>query len=169
MGGGVLNVGPASLIVDMESAVVGQTIRVTRIPDEDLSGTGGRASESGAPFDEAFLGPFERAHLSLAEVEVLTLDQRNYIAADGNVGGSADGRVSAVRRPDIGAYEFDLASLDLSAFPQSPFLVTTTDDELDYTNDRVSLREAIALANVYPGADTISFDASLAVNNCLTM
>ncbi len=51
---------------------------------------------------------------------------------------------------DIGAYEFQ-------TFPASSFVVTTTDDELDYSNSAVSLREAINSANGNPGADTITF------------
>jgi CSLREA domain-containing protein len=55
---------------------------------------------------------------------------------------------------DIGAFE--LGTLDPSFF-----IVTTLNDELDYSNTDVSLREAINSANGNVGTDTITFDPSL--------
>ncbi|MEM7313656.1 MAG: CSLREA domain-containing protein, partial [Planctomycetota bacterium] len=55
---------------------------------------------------------------------------------------------------DIGAYEQQ--SLDPTLFR-----VTTTNDEFDFNNSDVSLREAIALANGNAGQETITFDDSL--------
>jgi len=55
---------------------------------------------------------------------------------------------------DIGAYEHQTLA---PAF----FVVTTTNDEFDYTNGDVSLREAIHSAKGSVGADTITFDAGL--------
>ena len=43
----------------------------------------------------------------------------------------------------------------------SEIIVTTSDDVVDATDTVLSLREAITQANVNPGADTITFDASL--------
>ncbi len=55
---------------------------------------------------------------------------------------------------DIGAYERQTLA--------SPFFhVTTANDEFDYSNSDVSLREAINSANGSVGADTITFDAAL--------
>ena len=54
---------------------------------------------------------------------------------------------------DMGAYE-------RQTFAASSFVVTTATDELDYSNNDVSLREAINSANGSLGADTISFDPS---------
>jgi hypothetical protein len=58
-------------------------------------------------------------------------------------------------RIDIGSYE-------QQALDPSFFVVTTTNDELDFTNADFSLRELIDLANnSSPGFDTITFAASL--------
>lgn len=53
---------------------------------------------------------------------------------------------------DIGAYE-------RQTLPPSLSDVTTTADELDYSNADVSLREAINSANLSEGADTITFSS----------
>ena len=53
-------------------------------------------------------------------------------------------------RVDIGAYESETPDPSL-------FVVTTTNDELDFSNAGVSLREAITVANEVAGADTITF------------
>jgi CSLREA domain-containing protein len=52
---------------------------------------------------------------------------------------------------DMGAYE-------RQTFAASFFVVTTTSDELNYSNGVVSLREAIISANGNPGSNTITFD-----------
>jgi hypothetical protein len=59
-------------------------------------------------------------------------------------------------RIDIGAFEYQAPS-DLN------LLVDTLVDESDgnYSRSDLSLREAIELANLYPGADTIHFDPAL--------
>ena len=57
--------------------------------------------------------------------------------------------------PDIGSYETQ--SLNSDAF----FTVTTTDDEVDALNGKVSLREAIQFASGSVGVDTIRFDDSV--------
>ncbi len=51
----------------------------------------------------------------------------------------------------------DIGALEQQTFAASQFVVTTTADELDYSNADVSLREAIVLANAFVGADTITF------------
>src|SRR5262249_43409229 len=55
---------------------------------------------------------------------------------------------------DMGAFEVQLVPA---------LVVTTADDELDFAFDPndLSLREAVALANAFPGADTISFAPAL--------
>jgi fibronectin-binding autotransporter adhesin len=58
---------------------------------------------------------------------------------------------------DIGAYE-------LRVLDPSFFIVTTFDDELDYSNSAVSLREAINSANGNVGTDTITFSPSLSTS-----
>jgi CSLREA domain-containing protein len=55
---------------------------------------------------------------------------------------------------DMGAYEFQTLA-------PSFFVVTTNVDELDYSNNTVSLREAINSANDSVGADTITFASSV--------
>ena len=56
-------------------------------------------------------------------------------------------------RIDVGAYERQTLGPSL-------FVVTTSTDELDYSNSDVSLREAINSANGSVGADTITFDGN---------
>lgn len=53
--------------------------------------------------------------------------------------------------PDIGAYERQV-------FDPAFFVVTTAMDELDFTNNEVSLREAIIVANGSAGAEEVTFD-----------
>jgi CSLREA domain-containing protein len=55
---------------------------------------------------------------------------------------------------DMGAYE-------RQTFAASFFVVTTTSDELNYSNGVVSLREAIISANGNPGSNTITFAPAL--------
>ena len=55
---------------------------------------------------------------------------------------------------DIGAYE-------QQTLAANSFVVTTANDELDFSNTDTSLREAINLANVSIGADTITFDPAV--------
>ncbi|QEG36894.1 choice-of-anchor Q domain-containing protein [Bythopirellula goksoeyrii] len=61
-------------------------------------------------------------------------------------------------RVDIGAYEFNDVTI-----PGGGLVVSTLDDTFDgiYTTNNLSLREATLLANVNPGADNITLDASL--------
>jgi CSLREA domain-containing protein len=141
LGGGQLDVGPATLSFDLVSetggTVVGRTIRVRRTPDPDLSGSGGGGNEG------------EPNVLSLGEVEVLGVagaaatDQRG-TQFERNFGSAMD----------IGAYEAQSLAL----------VVDTLADESDgdYSTGDLSLREALELANANPGADTVSFDAGLA-------
>ena len=65
----------------------------------------------------------------------------------------ANGGVS--QRIDLGAYE-------RQAVDPALYIVTTVDDELDYSNDDVSLREAIGSANADPDPNVITFSPSLA-------
>ncbi len=58
------------------------------------------------------------------------------------------------RSVDIGAYEHQVLSPD-------SFIVNTTDDELDYSNSAVSLREALNNADGSFGSETVSFDTAL--------
>ena len=58
---------------------------------------------------------------------------------------------------DLGAFEFQAAPE-----PYPDLVVTTERDELDWTNDDVSLREAIAIATLLPVATAITFEAPLA-------
>ena len=65
LGGGALNVGPASIEIDVQaqnggSPIVGQRVRISRIPDPDNSGVGGAGN------------PDESTVLSLGEVQVFT-------------------------------------------------------------------------------------------------
>jgi len=88
LGGSMVNVGPETLRLDLVeltgAAVLGRTVRVTRTPDPDFSGSGG-------------VGPVgEENVLSLGEVEIFAVDQRGLPrVVDGGSG----------LRQDIGAYE----------------------------------------------------------------
>lgn len=69
---------------------------------------------------------------------------------------TSDGRGAPFQRlfgglPDLGAVE-------VQSVPVHRFIVTTVSDELDESNEVVSLREAIQAANGSPGTDVISFD-----------
>lgn len=68
--------------------------------------------------------------------------------------GTGFGRVQDARI-DMGAFELDVPS---------PLVVSTLNDLVDgnYTSGNLSLREAIAFANINPAPDVITFDASLA-------
>ena len=63
---------------------------------------------------------------------------------------------------DIGAFEFSFST---------PLVVSTTDDTVDghYGPGELSLREALALAAIKPGHDTITFDQSLFANGPATI
>jgi len=76
------------------------------------------------------------------------------IAAGSDQRGAPFARVAG-GRIDIGAYERQ--TLGNPAL----FVVTTTDDEFDYANEAVSLREAINSANGSVGADVITFAPAL--------
>lgn len=53
----------------------------------------------------------------------------------------------------------DMGAVEGPAAAPSPFLVTTVADELDFSNEDVSLREAIVSANDNLGFDTITFSS----------
>lgn len=55
----------------------------------------------------------------------------------------------------------DMGSFETQVVDPTSFVVTTADDELDFANADVSLREAIQSANGNAGADVISFDPSV--------
>ena len=59
--------------------------------------------------------------------------------------------------------ETNTATVTLYIFSDGPFVVTTKDDELDFTYDLndISLREALWLANLREGDDTIEFASAL--------
>lgn len=64
----------------------------------------------------------------------------------------------------------DMGSFELQSIDPSGFVVTTADDELDFSNSAVSLREAIVTANGTPGANIISFDpAAFAMPSTITL
>jgi hypothetical protein len=141
LGGGQVDVGPATLTFDLVAetggTVVGRTIRVRRTGDPDLSGSGGQGNEG------------EPNILSLGEVEVLGVagdpgtDQRG-IPFSRIFGG----------RIDIGAYEAQSLALVVDTL--------TDESDGDYSAGDLSLREALQLTNANPGPDAIGFDAGLA-------
>lgn len=95
LGAMTVNVGPAMLTIDLKAltggAVVGRTVRVSRTPDPDLSGSGGAGNED------------EPNVLSLVEVEVFTnVDQRGLPR---EVNGQAD--VGAYESQDVASADFD--------------------------------------------------------------
>jgi CSLREA domain-containing protein len=82
------------------------------------------------------------------------------VAVSGISTDQRDGARSLLGVPDIGAYEWDGSSTP-------SLVVTTAADEDDFTSDPgwgngTSLREALKYANSLTGAQTITFDSSLA-------
>ncbi len=92
-----------------------------------------------------------------ANGDPLTADQRGStrpvdVGTTGPTGGTVD----------IGAFEFSFTT---------PLVVSTLADTIDgrYGTGELSLREALSLANLNPGIDTITFDASLYANGPATI
>lgn len=91
---------------------------------------------------------------SNAAAAALLYDQRGFPFTRVVDGPDADSTATV----DVGAFEFRI-------IPTFDLVVTTTDDEQDgdlTDPGDLSLREAVYIANVRPGADTITFDSSLA-------
>jgi Ca2+-binding RTX toxin-like protein len=87
----------------------------------------------------------------------LTVDQRGYARnVDTGATGPTGGTV------DIGAFEFAFSP---------PIIVSTLADEIDglYGPGELSLREALSLADLLPGADTITFDEGLFASGPVTI
>ena len=63
--------------------------------------------------------------------------------------------------PTASGNRIDIGAFERQTFAAAFFVVTTTQDELDFSNSAVSLREAIYIANGSPGSDTITFDSSV--------
>ncbi|MEM7312475.1 MAG: CSLREA domain-containing protein [Planctomycetota bacterium] len=59
----------------------------------------------------------------------------------------------------------DMGAQERQSHSESLFNVNTTQDELDFSNSTVSLREAVEIANGNPGLDTISFDPAVFDND----
>lgn len=101
LGGGVLNLGPTNLILNLTQLtgglVIGGRVRVTRTPDPDLSGSGGQGSTS------------ETNVLSLAEVEVF----------GGPYSGSA-GSFGALIQSDLAG---SMRSRNATALVRLPFVI----------------------------------------------
>ncbi len=73
-----------------------------------------------------------------------------------------DGDTVAGAVTDIGAFE--VQTLDPSAL-----VVTTLEDEFDFSNNTTSLREAVSLAGGSVGADVVTFDPSLFSGGAATL
>ncbi|TWU60761.1 hypothetical protein Poly51_10420 [Rubripirellula tenax] len=61
----------------------------------------------------------------------------------------------------VSGLQIDIGGAEQQAIDATSFVVTTLIDELDLTNDDVSLREAILASNQQPGLQTISFREGL--------
>ena len=84
-------------------------------------------------------------------------DQGDTITTDARGGGfgrTVDQTALTANDPD----QVDIGAFELQSVIETPGLeVTTTDDDIDNTDGETSLREAITLANLQAGADTITF------------
>lgn len=136
----------------VRNSLIGDNTGTTLQPAATVDSNGNLIGTSTTRIDPklgplAFNGGPTRTHALLADspainrggvIAVGINDQRGapFVRASGNM--------------DMGAFE-------LQTFDPSEFIVTTTADELDYSNSNVSLREAIDKANGSFGADTITF------------
>ncbi len=72
---------------------------------------------------------------------------------------TADGRGEPFSR--VSGASVDIGSFERQTIDPLRLVVTTENDELDFGNGDISLREAITLANGNPGLDNIAFDLSV--------
>ena len=63
--------------------------------------------------------------------------------------------------PTVAGFSVDIGAFERQTLDPTLFVVNTAQDELDFSNDVTSLREAINSANGSFGADAISFDPSV--------
>ena len=63
--------------------------------------------------------------------------------------------------PTVAGSGVDIGSFERQTFGAALFVVNTAQDELDFSNGAVSLREAIAVANASAEEETITFDMSV--------
>jgi CSLREA domain-containing protein len=63
----------------------------------------------------------------------------------------------------------DIGSVESQALAPAMFVVTTANDELDFSNSLVSLREAITIANIESNVDNITFATSVTTPINLTL
>ncbi len=123
------------------------------------NGNGNLLGTPGSPLDPgiaplAFNGGPTQTHALLATSPALNKGDNSLASALNNDQRGAPFARIAGTTVDMGAYE-------QQALAASFFVVTTLNDELDYSNTDVSLREAINAANGNLGTDTITFASAL--------
>ncbi len=90
----------------------------------------------------------------------------NTLAVNGSTALSTDQRGAPFTR--IANSTVDIGAFESQTLAASSFIVTTTNDELDFSNTAVSLREAINSANGNLGVDTITFASGVTGTITLT-
>lgn len=176
LGGGQLDVGPATLTFDLVAEtggpVMGRTIRVRRTPDPDLSGSSGGGNEA------------EPNVLSLGEVEVLGMAG---VPATDQRGAGYERVVNG--RVDIGAFEVQFLSADFDVDGDvdgrdfllwqrggspTPFSSTDLEDWQDHYGEPealsalsadVSAYEELAVALVAEDEESAELDSQLPGND----
>lgn len=104
----------------------------------------------------AFRGGTTRTHVPRAGSPLIDAADPSLVQVQTDQRGVPFARVFGPA-PDIGAFE-------LQALPTSALIVNTVQDELDFSNSHVSLREALVLSDGGDGIDVISFDPEVFVS-----
>ena len=154
--------GVGALAVDF--SLIGDTSDLTGAQLASINaGTGNRLDISSglAPLDY-YGGPFQTHALMLNSLAIdagdpsITANPAEFDQRGDSFVRVVDGNIVPGERVDMGAYE--------SQFGSIPSLVVDSlvdESDADYSVGDLSLREAIQLANIVPGLNTITFDATL--------
>lgn len=148
--------------LDVKSSLIGTNAGTTLAAAASADANGNLIGTPAALLDPK-LGPLSlnggttQTHALLADSPAINAGSDSLVDSTqiNDQRGAPFGRKNGV--VDIGAYE-------LRVLDPSFFIVTTFDDELDYSNSAVSLREAINSANGNVGTDTITFSPSLSTS-----
>lgn len=144
--------------VTVSNSLVGDSTGTTLVPSDGvLDGDGNLIGSDVSPVDPV-LGPLDLnggetpTHALMPNSPAIDAGNETWITTDADQRGLPFVRLAGVN-VDMGAFEAQPLTLQ----------VTTADDENDATLDLsdLSLREALAYANAFPGQDVISFSPNL--------